>query len=449
MSIAGTTPPAHMVSIIIMLTLSILSPQITKTAPILTLLIVVSRLSLTKTHTIREITTSMLLDPLANSLVILTLWITTLIILRTWEVLIAQVSILIFIRVTLTLRLVLVTAFTTNNLIIFYIIFETSLIPTLIIILIWGYQPERLNARIYIIIYTISRSLPLLLSITSLIKQTPHIISTPSPLITISWINKYAILLAFMVKLPIYSLHLWLPKAHTEAPVAGSIILARVLLKLGSYGAIRLTHLFPNSIHPINTPLITLRILGATSTAVLCVRQHDIKQIVAYASVSHIRLVIAALASQSHWATSGVVIINIRHGLTRSLLFLVTNILYTNSHTRALVLIKGLQNLAPIIALPLLIALLANGGAPPFIGLLREIIISMTILSVSLATLPIIFTISFISIIYSIFVFINVSHGKPSSFKIFYNTNPLQALIIYLHITPLLIIIIIAQYFRL
>nr|AQZ24952.1 NADH dehydrogenase subunit 4 [Gyps himalayensis] len=256
----------------------------------------------------------------------------------------------IFITTLITVQPLLLLAFSATELMLFYITFEATLIPTLVLITRWGSQPERLSAGIYLLFYTLISSLPLLVTILYLHTHigTLHLTMlklSHSPL-TNSWTDlllSLALLMAFMVKAPLYGLHLWLPKAHVEAPIAGSMLLAALLLKLGGYGIMRLTLLIgPLSAH-LHYPFLTLALWGALMTSSICLRQTDLKSLIAYSSVSHMGLVIAASIIQTHWSFSGAMLLMISHGLTSSMLFCLANTTYERTHSRILLLTRGLH----------------------------------------------------------------------------------------------------------
>nr|AMR36553.1 NADH dehydrogenase subunit 4 [Eremias grammica] len=348
--------------------------------------------------------------------------------------------------VTLTLlQTTLIMTFAASEFILFYMLFETTLIPTLIIITRWGNQMERLNAGLYFLFYTLASSLPLLITLLYLHSTFLHtsmelfflqqLDLPPTKTSHMFWL---ACLLAFMVKLPLYGFHLWLPKAHVEAPIAGSMVLAAILLKLGGYGLIRISPLLNPHPPALMFPIMVMALWGILMTSSICLRQTDLKALIAYSSVSHMGLVAAAIITQTPWGLTGAMTLMIAHGLTSSALFTLANTNYERTHTRTLLLVRGLQLIFPLMATWWLLVNLTNMALPPTINLVGELLIITTLFnwsppSIVLTGIGTLFTAS-----YSLYMFLMTQRGSVSTqFQLSSPTHTREHLTLTLHLLPL------------
>nr|QGZ08748.1 NADH dehydrogenase subunit 4 [Chaenophryne sp. CLS4E] len=391
-------------------------------------------------------------DPLSTPLLVLTCWLLPLMILAsqnhmTSEPLNRQ---RMYILLLTSLQLFLILAFSATEIIMFYIMFEATLIPTLILITRWGNQTERLNAGTYFLFYTLAGSLPLLVALLLLQNNTGTLslltlqYSTPIPLTSYGdklwWAG---CLLAFLVKMPLYGVHLWLPKAHVEAPVAGSMVLAAVLLKLGGYGMMRMLVMLEPLTKELSYPFIIFALWGVIMTGSICLRQTDLKSLIAYSSVSHMGLVVGGILTQTPWGFSGALILMIAHGLTSSALFCLANTNYERTHSRTMILARGMQMLLPLMTSWWFIASLANLALPPLPNLMGELMILTSLFNWSPWTIALTGGGTLITAAYSLYMFIMTQRGPvPSHVLALEPSHTREHLLMALHLLPLALLIL-------
>nr|YP_010580374.1 NADH dehydrogenase subunit 4 [Lema decempunctata]UZS91165.1 NADH dehydrogenase subunit 4 [Lema decempunctata] len=376
------------------------------------------------------------LDEYSYFLVLLSFWICSLMILASSNLFNKKIFFKEFLLLMVMLMMSLYFTFTSLNLLIFYIFFEVSLIPTLILILGWGYQPERIEAGLYLLFYTLLMSLPMMIGVFFFYLNNGslmfYFIDQYNDFIMYLCIN-----MVFFCKMPMYFIHLWLPKAHVEAPVSGSMILAGILLKLGGYGLLRLLSKFLFLGVKVNFIFIVISLIGGILISLICLRQSDMKSLIAYSSVCHMGLVISGLMTLTNWGILGAFFMMIAHGLCSSGLFCLANIVYERVLTRSLYLSKGMINILPSLSLWWFMFCICNMAAPPSLNLFSEIMLINSLMSYNWSVIFLLSLLSFFSAAYSLILFSFSQHGAISFIYSFYNGFYREFLLLFLHWFPL------------
>lgn len=329
-------------------------------------------------------------DGLSLWMIILTTFIMPIAVISTWNAVEKRTT--AFYVFLLLLESAMIGVFVSLDLLVFYLFFEASLIPMFFLIGIWGGE-NRIYAAIKFFIFTALGSLLMLVAIIALFYIYADQTGLGGSFDFVSILNAMkagnlilapqtgmllfgAFAIAFAIKVPLFPFHTWLPDAHTEAPTAGSVILAAILLKMGTYGLMRFNFsLFPDQARETAWVFITLAIIGIIYGALVAMVQPDVKRLVAYSSVAHMGFVILGMFSFTEAGMQGALYTMLAHGVTTGALFLLVGFIYERRHTREITQFGGLSNVMPVYATIFVITTMASVGLPFLNGFVGEFLI--------------------------------------------------------------------------
>lgn len=321
----------------------------------------------------------------------------------------------------LILESILFGVFTVLDLLGFYICFEAVLIPMFIIIGIWGAREEKITAAYYFFFYTLIGSVLFLISIIYIYNITGTTDYQSILGIKIAPEIQNWIFLAFFaslaVKIPKFPFHIWLPLAHVEAPLAGSVILAGILIKLGSYGFIRFAlPILPDACVYFTPFIFTLAVLGIIYASLTTIRQTDLKRIIAYSSVSHMAVVMLSIFTLTTIGIEGSIFLQVAHGIVSSALFIIVTILYDRHHTRIVKYYRGMTITMPIFSSMFFFFTLANIAVPLSCNFIGEFVSLLATFEINPLVTVLASSGMILSACYSLFLYNRVSFGSMSPY---------------------------------
>nr|YP_010381600.1 NADH dehydrogenase subunit 4 [Neosymplana vittatum]UDL71975.1 NADH dehydrogenase subunit 4 [Neosymplana vittatum] len=385
------------------------------------------------------------MDFISFNFICLTIWICLMISLSLISSFLSFKSLYVFYLNFIMIFLFLV--FSVMDFFYFYFFFEGSMLPVFLILFGWGYQPERLGAGFYLIFYTLFGSFPFLLIIFYMMSSKGSFSYFLDYKFS-SYFLMFFLLMSFFIKFPMFGFHSWLPSAHVEAPVGGSMILAGVLLKLGGYGFIRVIPFVYKFIFNYSYFFISLSLWGCIVISFICIVQSDLKMLIAYSSVCHMSLVIVGLFTMTWCGMMGSLVLMIGHGFVSSGLFFLVGIVYNRFSSRSFFILKGMISFLPSLSLFWFVFCVMNMSCPPSINLFSEIFIVLSCLSWSNLTFMYLFFILFLSACYSLTIFFLTQHGFMSSLMKYSSYCYLmEYFILFLHGFPVFFMILSLNFF--